>query len=591
MKDSKTIFRLIKYFKKRESLLLLIIILIIFNTFSSIYGTYMIKGIIEEGIINQNSNYLFSNLTILTILYSLSFLSKFIYTQTMIRLSQVTIYNIRKDLYKKTLSLKIEYFSSHQIGEIIGLSTTNLDSTISSLNNSFTNLVSSFFTIIFTLIFMFILNYIISFISLFILILTIVFIFINSKKIKYYHKCHHETMLKINSLITQDLRGIKENKTYSHFDKSFISFNKINKEWKEDATNEFFRVQFNTPFIVSLSYLNFSICSIFGFFLIIYNSLGINGVATLTPLLMYVRQSASPFNIFQTHLNSILSSIEGLKKIFNFLDLDEEKDIDKGKIKIVKENNKYYFNINNKLKPLNETIEFKNVYFSYDKKNNIIEDISFKINKNDKVALIGKTGAGKSTIISLLLRFYDVDKGEILIDDINIKDIELSSLRSLFMSLIQDSSLFSETIKYNISYPDLNLDENKIVLGAKKSKAYDFIIKYKDSFDTYLVDSGSNLSLGEKELLLISRCYIYYAPILILDEATSSIDLANEKIIIDSLSELEEKRTSLIIAHRLNTIKNSSLILLLKDKRIIERGTHLELMNKKGEYYNLIKNK
>lgn len=588
MKNIKILHNLSIYFGKKKYLLIIILILVIYSSFSSIYGTYMIKDLINIGIIESDYDYLYKNLIILIILYSFSFLSKLIYTELMILISQEVIYKLRKTIFKKILSLPLSYFSLHPVGEIMNLNTNNLESTISSLNSSFVNLLSAFFTIIFTLIFMFILNYIISLISLIILIITISFILINSKKIKYYHNKHHDTMFKINSLIEEDLRGFKLNKTYLHYEKSLKKFDEVNLEWKEDATNAFFHTQFHTPFIVSLSYLNFSICAICGFLLIIYNNLGVSGISILTPLLMYVRQSATPFNTFSVHLNAILSSLTGLSKIFKFLENKEENLIDNGKVTIIKKEEKYFYKLGSILKEYKGRIEFKNVSFSYTNNNLILDNISFKVNKGECVAIIGETGVGKSTIINLLNRFYEVDKGEILLDDINIKDIKLDSLRSLLSNFSESVDIFSNTIKYNISYPNLGTKFNKIKEASVKAKAHNFIIKLKDSYDTFLFDSGNNLSQGEKELIQIARIYIKDSPILILDEATSNIDTKSEKNILNSLSNSMKDKTTIIIAHRLNTIKNSSSILVIKNKKIIERGTHDDLISIKKEYYSLL---
>ena len=343
----------------------------------------------------------------------------------------------------------------------------------------------------------------------------------------------------------------------------------------------------NTPFIVSLSYLNFAICSIVGV-IFISNGFLEGGIAALSPFLIYVRQSAQPFNFFTVHFNTILNALAGSERIFEFLDLTEEKEKDKGHIKLVKINNSYYWKRSeNEHLPLQGNIVFDHVKFGYEKDKIVLNDISFYAKQGQKIAFVGSTGAGKTTIISLITRFYDINEGTITYDGINIFDIKLESLRRATSMVTQDTHLFNDTILNNIKYPRMHSTIDEVKEAAKIGGADHFISKLKDNYETLLYDDGINLSEGERQLLSLARAAISHPPLLILDEATSNIDTRTEKIVEKSMDKLMENRTVLVIAHRLSTVRDANAILVLDHGKIIERGNHEQLLEMKGRYYSL----
>ena len=583
----QTLWRLLGYFKGHRFLFFLVLILVVYTSFAQIYGTFMLKDIIANGIEAKNYDYLVINTSYMALIYLFGCLANLAYTQIMIRLSQRVIFKIREDLIKKVLALPVSYFDSRQTGEIMSYFTNDVDSTINALNQSLANIVFSSCNIVGTLLGMYLINIYLALIATAIIGTIVIFIVVNSKKCRKYYRKQQESLSILNGCIEEDLRGIKVNKAFEHEEDSFKVFLKKNADWRDSSTSAFFHTMLNTPFIVSLSYLNFAICSIVGV-LFISNGFLEGGIAALSPFLIYVRQSAQPFNFFTVHFNTILNALAGSERIFEFLDLTEEKEKDKGHIKLVKINNSYYWEKSeNEHLPLQGNIVFDHVKFGYEKDKIVLNDISFYAKQGQKIAFVGSTGAGKTTIISLITRFYDINEGTITYDGINIFDIKLESLRRATSMVTQDTHLFNDTILNNIKYPRMHSTIDEVKEAAKIGGADHFISKLKDNYETLLYDDGINLSEGERQLLSLARAAISHPPLLILDEATSNIDTRTEKIVEKSMDKLMENRTVLVIAHRLSTVRDANAILVLDHGKIIERGNHEQLLEMKGRYYSL----
>lgn len=583
----QTLWRLLGYFKGYRIVLCIVLLLVVYTSFAQIYGTFMLKDIIANGVMAKDFIHTVRYTSLMALIYLLGALANLSYTQIMIRLSQKVVFKLREDLIKKVLALPVEYFDRRQVGEIMSYFTNDVDSTINALNQSFANIIFSICNIIGTILCMFLINVYLSIIATFIILSIIVFIGINSRKCRKYFRKQQETLSILNGCIEEDLRGIKVNKAFEHEDDSFEVFKKKNDDWREATTSAFFHTQLNVPVIVSLSYLNFAICSIVGI-LFMVNGLLPEGIAALSPLLIYVRQSAQPFNFFTLHFNTILNALAGSERIFTFLDLDEEKVKDTGHVKLVKINDTYYWEIDeNTHLPLKGDIVFEHVKFGYEKDKLVLNDVSFYANKGEKIAFVGSTGAGKTTIISLITRFYDINEGLITYDGINIFDIKLESLRRATSMVTQETHLFNDTILNNIKYPRRHSTIDEVKVAAEIGGATHFITKLKDNYETMLYDDGINLSEGERQLLSLARAAISHPPLLILDEATSNIDTRTEKIVEKSMDKLMEDRTVLVIAHRLSTVRNATAILVLDHGKIIERGNHEQLLEMKGRYYSL----
>lgn len=585
----KTFHKLMKYFKGNYLLLFVSMICIIATSFSQIFGTYMLKDIISLGIAAKDFNYVIKYTSILGLMYTIGVICNFTYSLLMVNLSQKVVYTLRKELYKKVLSLPLSYFDKHPIGEIMSYFTNDIETMNNALNQSLGNILFSICNIVGTILGMFMLDYRLSLIASFIIIVTVVFIYINAKKCRKYYKEQQKTIANVNATCEEDLRGAKVNKAFMHEDKSYVNFDKRNYERFNASKKAFFHTQLNTPFIISLSYVNFALCTIVGLFMIKNGTLAA-GIATLTPFVIYIRQSGQPFNMFTVHLNNILTMLAGVERIFNFLNEDEETLKDKGLIVLTKIDDKNYWK-----KPDGTLIEeqgnivFDNVKFGYENDKLILNGISFYANKGEKIAFVGSTGAGKTTIISLINRFYDIQGGNIYYDGISIYEIKLESLRRAISVVTQDTHLFSDTIYNNIRYPRMHSTKDEVINASKIGGAYEFINNLKDKYDTYLYDDAINLSEGEKQFLSLSRAAISKPPCLILDEATSNIDTRSEAIIEKTMDTLMEGRTVLVIAHRLSTVRNATAIMVLDHGRIIERGNHEDLIKQKNKYYSLYK--
>ena len=598
----KTLKRLLHYYKGWKLVILIVVILLtIFSSLSSIIGTFMLKDVINIilGIKKGTStwNELTLNLFFMGSLYFLGALSTMIYNQLMIRTSQKIIGQLRKDLMTHTLHLPVNEFNKHTRGEYMTFYTNDIDTLNNALNDAFSNFVFSLFNIIGTLIGIFLINIYLSLVVVFFLSLMIIFIIFNSKKCQKYYKNVQKSLSKMNSFIEEKIKGIKVEKAFNHQEINYSDFDKINSEFQSTSTEAFYRTQMNVPVIVALSYFNFSISCVLGV-IFAYKGLLVGGVAALTSYLVYVRQSARPFNFITQHINSILSALAGSERIFNFLDNDEE--IDEGNITLVKIDSDKKFsyawkipnlNPNNEyeLKPLRGEIKFINVSFGYLESKNILQNINFTAEPGQKIAFVGSTGAGKTTIISLISRLYEINEGTILYDGIDIKNIKKESLRRSISLVTQDTHLFTGTIKDNISYSRRHSTFKEIQDAAIIANADSFISRLPFGYDTTLYEDGHNLSEGQRQLLALARAALSKPPLLILDEATSNIDTHTEKLVQESMDNLMQNRTVLVIAHRLSTVRNSNEILCLEGGKIIERGSHDKLLSLNGYYAKLYK--
>ena len=517
------------------------------------------------------------------ILYTLAIIALFSYTQLMIRISQKVIYRIRNELIEHAEKLPISYFDTHKHGEIMTYFTNDISTLYDALNISFANILFSFGNIVGTITCMILINPYLSLVVCAFMFAEFIFIVLNGKFTqKYYIETQNE-LANVNAAAEENINGLKVIKAFNHKAESLKSFDDFNEKLRKSATKSFYHTAINTPVITSLSYFNFAVSSILGCLFLVK---GVIDFGALTTYLVYVRQSCQPLNFFIAHVNNILTALSGSERIFNFLDTKVEDD--KGTVTLIKVDNnstkysdKYAWKIPNKdgtftIKPMNGDIEFKNVTFGYVKGKTILHNISFKAQAGDKIAFVGPTGAGKTTIISLISRLYNINEGEIIYDGININDIKLESLRRSISSVTQDTHLFTTTIKDNIRYVRMHSTTDEVIEAAKIANANDFIERLPKKYETMLYDDGHNLSAGQRQLLALARAAISQPPLLILDEATSNIDTRTEKLVTQAIDELMKNRTSLIIAHRLSTIKHATKIIVMEEGRIKESGTHDE---------------
>ena len=522
------------------------------------------------------------------------------YNRLMVKTSQKVIQEIRKDLFNHTQKLPLKYFDAHTHGELMSRFTNDVDTVQEAMNNSFAMIIQSFMMLFGTITMMMVLSIRLSMIVVIFLIIMFIFIKYNGKHSKKYFNRQQEELGKINGFVQEMTAGQKVEKVFNHEEKDFEEFCRLNENFRKESTSALTYAGFMIPVIVSLSYLNYAVSACVGG---IFTIKGIMDLGSLSAYLVYVRQSAMPLNQFTQQINFLLSALSGAERIFDMM--DEEPEIDEGNITLcnvrrnednslseceektgifawkVPENDTY------KYVELKGDVRFDNVVFGYTPEKTILNKISLYAKPGQKIAFVGSTGAGKTTIVNLINRFYEISSGTIYYDGIDIRRIKKDDLRHSLSMVIQDTHLFTGTIADNIRYGNLSATDEEVRQAAIIANADSFIKRLPDGYDTMLYSDGSNLSQGQRQLLAIARAAVSKPPVLILDEATSSIDTRTERLIEKGMDAIMEGRTVFVIAHRLSTVRNSKAIMVLEKGEIIERGSHEELLEQKGRYYRL----
>ncbi len=600
-KTSKGVIkRLLKYLFKYKWQMGLVIISVIISTASQIFGMALLRPTIDETILKADISGLRSNIIKMIILFGISVITSLIFSRLMVRVSERSVKDIRNELFKKVQSLEIGFFDQNTNGEIMSRFTNDTDMLSQSLSSSIPNILQSFLLFTGTFIMMFVINFKLTVLTIFTIFLMLAILKkIIKKSTKLFSKNQVE-IGKMNGFIEETLSGQKIVKVFNFENNLIEEFNKTADRVREliwKANTVMGKIM---PFLKNGINISYAIICIAGAFLTIVGQMS---VGTLVTYLTYVRQLQNPIATVSQQANVLAQAMAGANRIFEILDMEGEKDegyidlvhatIDKnGKFhesdtltgiyawkKI--ENGKAFY------KRLEGKIDFEHVNFSYDGKNKILKDVSFYARPGEKIAFVGSTGAGKTTITNVITRFYDIDSGSIKVDDIDIKKIQKQALRRAFGMVLQDVNLFTDTIYENIRYGRLDASDDEIKAAARMSKADSFIRRLPQGYDTKIYGNGSSLSDGQNQLVSISRAAVDEPSMLILDEATSSIDSTTELTVTKALDNLMTGSTSIVIAHRLSTIKNSDVIMVMDDGKIIERGNHESLMEKRGTYYQL----
>ena len=534
------------------------------------------------------------------IMYACGAVCTAVYKQLMTRTSQKIVKEIRQDLFDKMQSLPLRFFDTNTHGDVMSHFTNDLDTVQDAMNNCFDNLIQSFTMITGTLIAIFILNWKLSLIVMISMISMYLMIQYYSKRSKYYFSHQQAAMGNLNGFIEEMVDGVKVVKVFNHEQKNFEEFERRNERLRIASTNALTYSGRTIPTVVSMSYLNYAIVACIGGFFAIAGNIGLGALASY---LVYVRQTAAPINQFTQQLNFMLAAMAGAERIFTMM--DESEEIDEGKVTLArvriledgtmqecKENTGHWawrhpHDGQIELVPLRGDVRFHDVVFGYEPGVTILKGINLYAKPGQKIAFVGSTGAGKTTITNLINRFYDIESGSITYDGIDVKLIKKDDLRRSISVVLQDTHLFTGTIADNIRYGNLHADMDDVIEAAKLANAHSFIKRLPNGYDTMLTGDGANLSQGQRQLLAIARAAIANPPVLILDEATSSIDTRTEKLIEKGMDRLMENRTVFVIAHRLSTVRNSKAIMVLDHGEIIERGSHDELIAQKGRYYQL----
>lgn len=579
-----TIKRLFGYIGKEKYKVMLGILCVLVSTGTNLAATYMIKPIINnlgadldagEKIIN-----LAFGLATMACVYFTGVLASFIQARAMIRVSQNTLRRIREDLFEKLQRLGVRYYDTNAAGDIMSRFTNDVDNLGQMFDSTVLHMISGVLTLIGTVVLMFITNVPLAIVTL---VLAPLMAFVSgtiAKRTRKYFKQQQEQLGKVNGYIEETISGQKVVKVFNHENVAKADFEKLNNELRDLQVKANFSGGIMGPSMNALSQVSYTVTAFVGSTLTLMTRIGKIGTASfaaldiggLTLFVNYSRQFSRPINEISNQINVVMSALAGAERVFAVMDEEPESANDTNKVK---------------LKNVHGDVVIENVTFGYNPDKTVLKNVSMYAHPGQKIALVGSTGAGKTTITNLITRFYDIDSGKITIDGIDIKDIDRDSLRENIAVVLQDTHLFTGTVMENIRYGRLDATDDEVRQAAVTSCAHSFIKNMPDGYDTVLTGDGANLSQGQRQLLNIARAALSKAPILILDEATSSVDTKTEQSINRGMDALMENRTTFVIAHRLSTIRNSNAIMVLENGEIIERGTHEELLEQKGRYYEL----
>lgn len=581
----RTLKRLFHYLARHKFTLLAVALLVIISSAANIAGTYMFKPIINNYILPRNFSGLAWALGAMGAMYLIGVAATWGYNRLMAKAAQQIVCEMRRDLFRHVQTLPLKYFDSRTHGELMSNFTNDIDTMSEALNNSFTLLIQSFTMLTGTIALLFVLNWRLSIIVMVFLAAMFLFIEFNSKRSRKYFTKQQEYLASVNGFVEEMVTGQKVEKVFNHEDPDFEEFCRRNEALRQSGTAALTYSGMTMPSVVALSYINYAVSACAGGLFALSGLMDLGGLASY---LVYVRQSAMPMNQFTQTLNLLLAALAGAERIFILL--DEKPEPDDGTVTLERDDSGNYFwrfPDTGKMIPLSGDVRFHDVSFGYHANKMILSGISLYARPGEKIAFVGSTGAGKTTIINLINRFYEIGGGSITYDGIDIRDIKKDDLRHSLAFVIQDTHLFTGTILENIRYGNPAASDEEVVQAAKLANAHFFIRKLPNGYQTMLYGDGANLSYGQRQLLAIARAAVAKPPVLILDEATSSVDTRTEKLIESGMDALMEGRTVFVIAHRLSTVRNAGAILVLENGTVIERGNHDDLISQKGKYYQL----
>ena len=590
----------LSYLGRHKKMLAVVAVLVTISAGANLFGTYMIRPVVN-GLADGDVHTLLRGVLITALIFGCGALAAYGYTQTMVKAAQQVVFDIRRDLFEHVQTLPLQFFDSRRHGDIMSLFTNDIDTMADALNNSFAMVIQSFIQIVGTLTLLYILNWRLSLIVTVCYGIMFWYIKFSGKRSKGYYTKQQNSLGELNGyieeLITgQMMEGQKVVKVFHHEEESFTEFCKKNEELRKAGTGAQGYAATMVPVVVSISYVNYAIVAVLGGLLALHGKADIGSLASY---LVFVRQAALPINQFTQQSNFLLSALAGAERVFDVMSLEPE--IDEGKVELVnvKEENGAlavceettgrwaWKRPDGTMTELKGDVRFENVDFGYTADRLILKNISLYAKPGQKIAFVGSTGAGKTTITNLINRFYDVQGGAVVYDGIDVKDIEKDALRHSLGIVLQDTHLFTGTVAENIRFGKLDATQEEIEHAAKIANADSFIRRLPNGYDTMLTSDGANLSQGQRQLLAIARAAVADPPVLILDEATSSVDTRTEALIEKGMDQLMEGRTVFVIAHRLSTVRNANAIMVLEQGNIVERGDHDALLAQKGKYYQL----
>ncbi len=611
----KTLVRILSYLSDYKWKLIWVVIFVLLSSGAGIAGNYFLKPIIDEYIVpligteNPDFSGLLQVLLTLACIYGIGALSIYLYNRIMVHVAADSLFQMRMDMFTHMQKLPIRYFDTHTHGEIMSRYTNDIDTLRNMMSQSVPQLISSLVTVVGVFTMMLILSIPLTILVILMLLAIFGIIKIIGGKSAQYYRGQQKAIGAVNGYIEEMMEGQRVVKVFCHEEENKKNFDAINETLCTAAIRANTFASILMPIMNNLSYIHYALTAAFGAILTILTSqreMGIFalGLGSLVSFLQYTRSFSQPITQVSQQFNVILNALAGAERIFALL--DEEPEVDEGYVTLVNTT----IDANGNLcetdqrtgqwawkhphhdgtltyTPLRGAVTFEDVDFSYEPEKPVLKGISLYANPGQKIAFVGSTGAGKTTITNLINRFYDVPDGKIRYDGINITKIKKDDLRRSLSMVLQDTHLFTGTIMENIRYGNLSATDEEVIAAAKLANAHWFISHLPHGYKTMITGDGGNLSQGQRQLLAIARAAVADPPVLILDEATSSIDTRTESLIEAGMDQLMKGRTVFVIAHRLSTVRNSNAIMVLEHGEIIERGDHQQLLEQKGKYYQL----
>ncbi len=585
----KTVNKMLEYIGKSKYLLFLVSFTVIASTACSVLASARLQPIIDKAIYPHfNQSELIKQLIILAVFYITASVLSFAQSKIMVNIAYKTSNTIRKDLFNHLQSLPLRYFDSKTHGEIMSRFTNDVDNMQMMLEQSIVQLVSSVFTMIGIVVMMIYFNWRLFLIMIVFLVLMIFVASTIGKKTRKYFQLQQKNLGEMNGFIEETVEGMKVVKVFNHEEEANEEFYELNENFRKSATKANFYSGIMGPCSAGINNTAYAVITIIGALLVIANPVAFT-IGKLTSFLTYTRQFSQPINQITNQMNTIFSALAGAELLFEVMEMEPESD--EGTVTLKEEftdgERKWYWNDNGALTPVEGNVIFDNVTFGYVPEKTVLKNVSLYAKPGQKIAFVGSTGAGKTTITNLINRFYDIQDGVITYDGIDIKRIKKDDLRKSLSIVLQDTHLFTGTVMDNIRYGRLEATDEECIAAAKLASAHSFIRRLPNGYNTVISGDGDNLSQGQRQLLAIARAAVAKPAVLILDEATSSVDTRTELHIEHGMDRLMIGRTVFVIAHRLSTVRNSDAIMVLEHGEILERGNHEVLLELKGRYYEL----
>ena len=591
-----TLGKLMRYLGRYKLHLALVAALLVVSSACTVGGSYLIRPLINDYILPGDFPGLARMLAVMALVYVLGAVCSYGYSRIMVQIAQTTMANIRADLFSRMQDLPLKFFDTHTHGELMSRYTNDIETVSEALNNSFGSLISCTLTFTGTIVMMLVLSPALTLVTFATLAVMLGVVKTIGSRSRRYFAGQQKALGEVNGYIEEMIEGQKVIKVFNHEPEARAGFQQRNEAYRDAATRAQVFAGMMMPAMGNLNYINYAVTCCVGGLLAIRNG----DLGGLAAFLQYSRQVGQPITQISQQVNTILSAVAGAERIFEIMETPTETD--EGKVRLVRaaedeagtltrvhrDTNAWaWLKPDGALVPLRGDVRFDHVVFGYDEGRTILHDVSLFAKPGQKIAFVGSTGAGKTTITSLINRFYEIQGGTITYDGIDIRDIAKESLRRSLGVVLQDTHLFTGTVADNIRYGRLEATDQEVEAAAKLAGADGFIRHLPQGYRTVLSGGGSSLSQGERQLLNIARAACANPPVLILDEATSSIDTRTEKLIEKGMDRLMAGRTVFVIAHRLSTVRNARAIMVLEQGEIIERGDHDDLLAQKGRYYQL----